>query len=138
MSIEIALVSLLTNDADVNAKVGSRIFPIFVPAGQTLPAITYQEISGVRDSVMKGSTGLVSARYQINCWTKKHRAARELADLVRIALSPEDDDYPKTVEGVIIDAVMLLNENDVPSVYGDNEEMSGNGKMLDFSVWFKE
>ena len=138
MSIEIALVSLLTSDADVNAKVGSRIFPIYVPKGQPLPAITYQEISGVRDPIMKGASGLVNARYQINCWTKTNKEARKLADLVRIALSPEDDDYPKTVEGVIIDAVMLLNENDVPSVYGDNEEMSGNGKMLDFNVWFKE
>lgn len=138
MSIETALVSMLTSDADVNAKVGSRIFPVFVPKGQTLPAITYQEISGIRDSHMKGSSGLVQARYQINCWTKTYRAARELADLVRIALAPENDNYPDTIEGVSIQAIMLLNENDVPSIHSDNEELSGHGKMLDFSVWFKE
>lgn len=138
MSIEKALVSLLNSDADVNAKVGSRIFPVFVPTGQSLPAITYQEISGVRDSTMKGASGLVNARFQINCWTKKYREARELADLVRTALSPEDDSYPATTEGVSISAIMLLNENDVPSIHTDDEELSGHGKMLDFSVWFKE
>jgi len=138
MSIEKALVSLLSSDADVNAKVGSRIFPVFVPKGQTLPAITYQEISGVRDSHMKGASGLVNARYQINCWTKTYRATRELADLVRMALAPENDTYPDTIEGVSIQAIMLLNENDVPSIHSDNEELSGHGKMLDFSIWFKE
>jgi hypothetical protein len=138
MSIEKALVSLLINDTDVSGKVGSRIFPIFVPAGQSLPSITYQEISGVRDSTMKGASGLVNARFQINCWTKTYREARELADLVRVALAPKNDIYPDTVEGVNISAIMLLNENDVPSVHSDDEEMSGHGKMLDFSVWFKE
>jgi len=138
MSIEKALVSMLTSDANVNAKVGSRIFPVFVPKGQMLPAITYQEISGVRDSHMKGASGLVNARYQINCWTKKYRAARELADLVRVALAPESDTYPDTIEGISIQAIMLLNENDVPSIHSDNEELSGHGKMLDFSIWFKE
>ena len=138
MSIEKALISIMSNDADVSAKVGNRIFPVFVPKGQTLPVITYQEISGVRDSVMKGASGLVQARYQINCWTKTYKAARELADLVRISLAPENDSYPEDIEGTNIQAIMLLNENDVPSIHSDNEELSGHGKMLDFSVWFKE
>ena len=138
MSVETALVYLLSNDADVNAQVGSRIFPVFVPEGQSLPAITYQEISGVRDSHMKGASGLVQARFQINCWTKTYRAARELADLVRVALAPESDTYPDTIEGTSIQAIMLLNENDMPSVHAENEELSGHGKLLDFSVWFKE
>ena len=138
MSIEKALVNLLNTDTDVNAKVGSRIFPVFVPNGQSLPAITYQEVSGVRDNVMVGASGLVQARYQINCWTKTYREARELADLVRIALSPDNDSYPKTIDGTLVQAIMLLNENDVPTIHSDNEELSGHGKMLDFSVWFKE
>jgi hypothetical protein len=138
MSIEMALVSLLINDADVNAKVGDRIFPVYVPEDKSLPAITYQEISGPRDAVMSGASGLVNARFQINCWTKKYRGARELADLVRIALSPQNDEYPKDVEGVNIQAIMLLSENDVPRIHAENEELSGHGKMLDFSVWFRE
>ena len=138
MSIETALVYLLSNDADISAKVGNRIFPVYVPEGQSLPAITFQEISGVRDSHMTGASGLANARFQINIWTKKYDDARELADLVRIALAPETDTYPATIGGTSIQAIMLLNENDVPSVHGENEELSGHGKMLDFSVWFKE
>ena len=139
MSIEAALKKIMTDDADINALVGSKIFPIYVPQGKSLPAITYQEISGVRDSHMKGASGLVQARFQINCWCRTYKAARELADYIRIALAPEaNDDYPKTVEGTYISAIMLLNENDVPSIRSDNEELSGYGKMLDFSVWFRE
>lgn len=138
MSIETALVKIMTDNADVNALVGSKIYPVFVPQGKSLPAITYQEISGVRDAVMNGASGLVQSRFQVNCWTKKYTEARELADLVRIALSPENDTYPKTVGGTSIEAIRLLNENDVPSIHSDNEELSGNGKMLDFEISFQE
>jgi len=138
MSVETALVKLLIDDSDVNTLVGSRIYPNYVPQGVTLPAITYQEISGVRDTHMTGASGLVQARFQINCWCKTYPDSRTLANYIRIALSPATDDYPKTVVGTYISAIMLLNENDVPSIYGDNEEKSGFGKMLDFSVWFKE
>lgn len=136
--IEKAIVYLLSNDAGVNALVGSRIFPVFVPAKQPLPAITYQQISGPRDNIMSGASGLVSTRFQINCWAKKYQGAAELADVVREALSPKDDGYPKTVAEVRVEAVMLFNENDVPALYGDNEEMNGFGKMLDFNIWFQE
>jgi hypothetical protein len=138
MSIETALVKLMSDNADVNAMVGSRIFPVFVPQGQNLPAITYQEISGVRDPHMKGTSGLVQARFQINGWTKTYSQARVLANYIRIALSPEDDSYPQTVDGTYISAIMLSNENDVPQIFSDNEELSGHGKMLDFTVWFNE
>ena len=139
MSIEKALVKLLTDDADVNSLVGNRIYPIYVPLGKRLPAITFQEISGVRDSHMTGASGLVQARFQINCWCKTYSETRTLANYIRIALAPEaNDDYPKTVLDTYISAIMLLNENDVPTIHSDNEELSGHGKMLDFTVWFKE
>ena len=136
--IEKAIVFLLSDNADVNALVGSRIFPVFVPAKQPLPAVTYQQISGPRDNVMSGASGLVDTRFQINCWARKYQGAAELADLVRDALSPKNDGFPKTVAGIAIEAIMLFNENDVPALYGDNEEMNGFGKMLDFNIWFQE
>lgn len=138
MSIEESIVKLLSDDSDLNVKVGDRIFAIFVPEGAEIPALTYNEIDGVRDNVMSGASGLVQARFQINCWAKKYSEAREVADLVRDALSPKDDDYPKVVLGTTVQAVMLLSENDVPAIHSDNEEKSGFGKMLDFSVWFLE
>jgi hypothetical protein len=138
MSIEPAIIRLLNDDSDVVELVGNRIFPIFVPKKRKLPAITYQQISGPRDNTFDGASGLANTRFQINCWARKYKDASELADEVRDALSPKDDSYPKTVEGIKVRAVMLFNENDVPSVRGDNEEMSGFGKMLDFNIWFDE
>lgn len=136
MSIEKAIVSILSNAAAVTGIVGSNIFPIFVPqpAKDNLPAITYRQISGPRDHVMSGPTGLVSARFQINCWNKTYKGLREFANAVRTTL----DGFADTVLGTEIQAVMLLDEGDVPSIKPENEELSSFGKRLDFEFSFNE
>lgn len=136
MSIEKAIVSILSNAAAVTGIVGSHIFPIFVPqqAKDKLPAITYQQISAPRDHVMSGPTGLVNARFQISCWSKTYLELRDFADAVRTTL----DGYADTVLGTEIQAVLLLDEGDMPSINPENETLRSFGKRLDFEFWFKE
>lgn len=137
MNIEKAIVSILSNASAVTGIVGSRIFPLFVPqpAKDNLPAITYQQISGPRDHVMSGPTGLVNARFQINCWSKTYKGLREFANAVRTTL----DGYSGTVLGTVIqNNVKLLDEGDVPSIKPENEELSSFGKRLDFEFNFNE
>jgi len=136
MNIEKAIVSILSNASAVTGIVASNIFPIFVPqpAKDNLPAITYQQISGPRDHVMSGPTGLVDARFQINCWSKTYKESEELANAVRTTL----DGYADTVLGTEIQVVMLLDEGDVPSIKAENEELSSFGKRLDFEFSFNE
>jgi len=136
MNIEKAIVSILSNASAVTDIVGTHIFPIFIPqpAKDNLPAVTYQQISGPRNHVMSGPTGLVSARFQINCWSKTYKGLREFANAVRTTL----DGYTGTIFGMWIQSVTLLDEGDVPSIKAENEQLSSFGKRLDFEFDFNE
>lgn len=136
MNIEKSIIEILSSASVVTDIVVNNIFPLFVPqpAKDNLPAITYQQISGPRDHVMSGPTGLVTARFQINCWSKTFKGLREFANAVRTTL----DGYTGIVLGTEIQAVMLLDEGDLPSIKPENEELSSFGKRLDFSFSFNE
>ena len=112
MNIEKAIYSILSSTPAVTGIVASNIFPVFVPqpGNDNLPAITYQQISGIRDHVMTGPTGLVEARFQINCWSKTYKETEDLANAVRTTL----DGYSDTIMGTWIQAVMILNKGDGP------------------------
>jgi hypothetical protein len=134
MAVEKAIRSILIDDGDVGALVGDRVFPIVRRDGSALPAIVYQQISGVRDQMLSGPSGFVEARFQINCWAETYEGADELAEAVRGAL----DGYNGTKESVVIQCVHLLDEGDMPSLIADNESFNFHGKRLDFMVWFDE
>lgn len=136
MNIERVIVYILSNASAVTDIVVASIFPIFVPqpAKDNLPAITYQQISGLRNHVMSGPTGLVSARFQINCWSKTYKGLREFANAVRITL----DGYTGTVLGTWVQSITLLDEGDMPSIKAENEQLSSFGKRLDFEFSFNE
>lgn len=126
--------SILANDADVAALVGTRIYPMFVPQGASMPAITYQRIVGVRDHVLDGTTEMAEAVYQINCWSDEYSETRDLADAVRGAL----DDYEGTVGGVVIQNIHLEDEDDLSDRIPGVDVLNRHAKRLDFTVWFNE
>lgn len=133
-TIETAIYSILVQDATINGLVSTRIYPNLIPQGKAMPAITYQQISGVRDAVMDGPTGLVAARFQINCWAKKYNDAKELTEAVRKEL----DGYSGTVNSRKIEVIMLEDEGDMPQILPGTDVLKRHGKRLDFIVWFKE
>jgi len=128
--IDVALYTVLTSDAAVSALVGTRVYPNIVPQNKAMPAITYQQISGLRNYTMDGPVGLVEARFQINCWSTTYVQSRVLARLVRKAL----DNYSTTP----IEITYLENEGDMPEVESGKDVLRRYGKRLDFTVWFKE
>ena len=99
-----------------------------------MPAIAYQQISGPRDHVMDGVSGLVNSRYQFNCWAESYAGAKNLSEAVRIEL----DSYSGTVNSREIEVIHLDNEGDMPMVVDDIEKLNRYGKRLDFIVWYKE
>jgi hypothetical protein len=134
MAVEKAIRSILIDDGAVSALVGDRVFPVVRREGSVLPAIVYQQISGVRDHVFAGPSGFVEARFQINCWAETYEGADALADAVRIVM----DAYHGTKESVVIQCIHLIDEGDMPVLSAENEELSFHGKRLDFMVWFNE
>jgi len=99
-----------------------------------VPAVTYQQISGVRDQTLSGPSGCVECRFQINCWAKSYKEADQLAEAVRGAL----DGYSGTKQDVIIQVIHLIDEADLPVIAADNAELNRHCKRLDFQIWHYE
>lgn len=87
MSLETELVTRLENDAGVGAVAGDRIHPLNLPQNATLPALTYQRISGPRLRHLGGSSSFGTARIQINCWAATYLGSQLLAAAVRASLN---------------------------------------------------
>ncbi|ODN41050.1 hypothetical protein [Piscirickettsia litoralis] len=54
------------------SAVGFPVFPLVLPKKQTLPAITYQVVSGRRDYELDSRPSLTKKSIQVNCMAKKH------------------------------------------------------------------
>jgi hypothetical protein len=140
MAIEQVLYKLLTDDSTVSGLVGTRIYPQFVPQGASMPAITYQQISGIRDFTHSGPVDLASLRFQVNCWSLNYTQARALADAVRTALNGVSG---KKVTGQNSDkhhiyVIILAGEVDLTDLLDDVKGSRRFGKALDFIIWCKE
>jgi len=130
-TIETSLYSILSGDGDVTDKVSTRIYPVLIPQKADMPAIAFQQISADREYTMAGEVGMTSITYQVSCFADSYSESRELADVVRIALS----DYSGTVNGRYIYTIFIQGEGDIPNI---SPEFKRYGKRLDFEVWFKE
>ena len=86
MIVEEALYHRLANFAGLAALVSTRIYPMRLPPAVTLPAVTYQRVSGVRVQSLGGPTGLASPRFQISVWASTYSAAKAVATQIRYAL----------------------------------------------------
>jgi len=94
MSFEAKLVALL--DA-ASLSCGDRIFPILLPEGEALPAVSYMMI---RPSEARGRSrdggqpDLERLRIQVNVWGQTFEQARSLAEQIRAILEGHKDDTP--------------------------------------------
>lgn len=81
-----ALYEKLSTTAGLTSLVSTRIYPDLMPQSPTLPAITYQMISNVRDERHGGQTADARPRFQITCWASTALAAAAVAIQVRLAV----------------------------------------------------
>lgn len=88
MSIEEAIVAVLTGAPGVTALVAGRVYPMLAARGAPTPLIVYQRVSGVPDTTMDGAEagGLVTARIQITSFALDYPTVRSLAKSVRAVL----------------------------------------------------
>jgi hypothetical protein len=133
-TIETAIYSILTGNADVAALVFTQVYPNILPQNTALPAIVYQQVSGVRDYTSDGADGLVNSRYQLNCFANTYAKAKELFEAVRKAVSG----YVGWVNGREIKGIFVENEEDIPNLIPEAEQITMYGKKLDAVIWFEE
>ena len=133
-NVQEAVQKIMVDHAGIGAIAANRIYPQILPPTVTLPALTWQRISGVHLEDLNGADSLAHPRIQINCWGASYSDAADLRDAVRAALV----DYTGTVLGVVIQMISLEDDGDLfePSV--SSKEKRRFGRRLDFIVWHEE
>jgi len=111
VQIESILRSVLVADPAVAALVGTRAYQTALPREPTFPAITYQMVSRVQDSL----TGIVQARMQYTCMATTWKGAADLADAVRCCLHG----YRGVRDGARIEEIQYAGQHD------DHDETTG-------------
>jgi hypothetical protein len=124
-----ALRNRLAGHAGTSAIVGTRLWFLFLPQNPTLPAVTIQQISGLRESAMGADVGKVQGRVQVDSWGDSRGGAKNLAEQVRAALQR----LRGTFDGTTINAAFLDSETE--------EFESGSHAWRvrqDYRIWWSE
>jgi hypothetical protein len=109
MNIEAALRSHLAGYATLAAVVGSRVYPVQLPDGVTLPAVSYTRISTVPSQHRSSRLAQYSRpRFQVDGWAATYGEAVQLRYLLRAAMADfERDSNPR------VDVALLAGDRDV-------------------------
>lgn len=127
--IENDLATWLEGRPAVSAIVGARIYFVRLPDKATLPAITIQRVSGARLTAHSGRTKHASPIFQVNCWGKTYKAAKELAKV----LQQELEGFKGTMGSTDVQATMLIGDRD-----DFHPEVDDYRAILEFRIWHTE
>lgn len=129
MSLDDAVYTLLKDDATVAGLVGTRIYSMYVPEGEALPAIVFQQVSGIPNYSCDGAVGQRESRYQITAWGVTPVQARSLATAIDAVFSA----YGGTVASITIQGSFVRSIYDVPDLH-TSEFMDRFGKAVDIAI----
>ncbi len=125
MTLATALYTLVQGDGSVNGMIGDRMYPHVIPEGDSLPAISFFEVTTDELSTHDGSAGIAISRLQFNCHADSPDQAKQLARLVRAAIRG----YRGTVDGTKIDGIRIAATNDDP-----DRELREHRRIIDVMV----
>ncbi|MBE3101476.1 MAG: DUF3168 domain-containing protein [Firmicutes bacterium] len=126
------LFSVLSNTSSVIAYVGNRIYPGYIPQGTNLPAVTYNQIAGIRSYTHSGPAGLVDGHWQITVWAESYAVMDALTGHIRDAFNG----YFGVVNDRHISIIFIENETDVSAI--EAEEIAKYGKAIDIQILYQE
>lgn len=130
--MEEALRSVMLEAADIAALVATRVHWVRSPQGSASPRIVLYRISGLRDMTMRGPSGLVASRVQVDCIGTSYGSAKAVARAVEARLSG----FSGWSSGIRFDGCFLIGERD------DFEDADTPDKLfrtsLDFNIWHKD
>lgn len=131
--IEEALYSRLSGHAGLQGVIGNpvRVYDVqTVPQSPTLPFVTYQRLSGRRESAMGADVGVVSSRFQTTAWSNDYGNAKTVKEQLRAALQR----WRGTELGVEILDTFIENDLDIPFEF----ETQARGAAIDVMIAHRE
>jgi hypothetical protein len=122
VSVETAFRQILTADAAIAAIVGPRVSPLRSEQSSIYPQVQYHKVAGGKAYCMRGVQSDASGQWQFDCWAETYAAAKDLAEAVTEALTPNARPYAGTVDGVAFQGVFINEDFDAmePPAYGDD------------------
>lgn len=106
--IEEALFTRLSGFGGLTALVGTRVFPLKLPPGTALPAVSFQLVDAQRDRLGGQDGSDRETRFQFDSWAGTYESAKAVAAQVVAAL----DRWSGTVAGVVVTASFIDDERD--------------------------
>jgi uncharacterized protein DUF3168 len=132
--VEEALRGRLITFPAVNNLVGDRVYPDQAPQNATYPYIVFQRISTPRATAMGMDPMLAWPRFQLSILAREDlKTAYENAKDVVIAARAALRRFKGTQDGVVIQDIMLLDENDIEA-----PDAEVQGIALDIMIWHGE
>lgn len=125
--IEDSLYAILTGNAALVQKVGTRIYPDSLPQNPKLPAVVYTCIGSYPVTIHDGIAVLERTQMQFDVYAISSRDAKMLIDTVRKAI----ESYRGTIGGHRIDTVLVLEHG-----VGDYDDVPNNYRRVsEFEIW---
>jgi len=98
-----AIYSILTNDSDVSALIGTRVYPQVAAQEAAFPFVVYVLQDNTPSDTKSGVSTLDEIRYDIVAAAETYSELTDLTEKIRTAL----DRYTGTVEGVVVDSIQF-------------------------------
>lgn len=128
--IEASLRAKLTAAAGVIALApAARIYPNKLDQGTAFPAITIQMISDLRESTLRGPSGLPGTLIQVDSWAQTYTEAKDLARQVRLAL----DGKQWTLAGETVQSCKLVDRTEF-----HEPDTKLHRESQDYRLWWNE
>lgn len=113
-------------------EVSSRVYPLVLPQGANLPAVSYQRISANRQHLMGADADVVDARFQFSIFSNSFDECLAVKDKVRQALQRFGQ-----VANPVIETLLLITDFD--DVLEDSEATARYFRsVLEFRVIYRE
>jgi len=134
MSIKGGMVAHLKADAGVAAIVGTKVYPVPIPQGQSAPYLLYQryDTDHIRD--LSGPSGLRRTSFQLDAYSESPAEAEALSESVRLSL----DGWRGTWSGIRVTSVILEKITDAFINDPDGGEDVLYRVSIDIIVWHAE
>ena len=110
--VEQVLRKVLVDDSDVSGVVSTRVFPNYVPQGESLPAIVYNLDDTKPIAHLSGRSGVV-ADFEVLCLADGYGTAKDLAEKVRAAVAMYTGDVTPDSEAMQVDRILHVSTDDV-------------------------
>lgn len=102
-----AVYNILSNDGNITALVGSKIFPTFIPEDQNFPALIYRITEKNPQETKDGVFGSLDTLL-LEVYSTQAENCIDIADTIRTAI----DRYRGTAASVVIDRIRFEGSTD--------------------------